>query len=424
MREKVSYRRVKHPRYRYLVTYPEVLPDGSSVRRKAYFETQDEAKTCVAEKRVEVLSHGAKHAHVTDGERTALIRFRTWAAGRREPIELLDLINEAIEAKEKNTFNATIQDLIDARVLQAQKKRSAPRHLRDLEQHLNRFAGAFGKRLASEVRPEEIEKWIHGLNVKPITFHNYKRAIGSIFTLGVKQGKVPSNPVIRVEAPKVIRSAPRILTPAELSAVLEAATDSLLPIMVLQAFAGVRRAEAERLSWDLIHLDTEIPCVELPSEVTKTNRRRTIELQPNAAAWLRLCPRRPGLLGTTEDAYRKELAEAAKAADIDWEVNLLRHSYGSYRMGQVKNAAVVAEEMGNSPNVVRTFYHNLVRPEAVAKYWHIMPKRRVAKGAAYGAEEGIGSGGADGHRAAPRRSDRDMPDRAPAPRPSSASTTA
>ncbi len=379
MREKVSLRSVKHPRYKYMVTYPEVLPDGRTVRRKAYFDTKEEAKGVAAEKKAEVSDHGAKHAHITEEERAALIRFRVWAAERRESITLLDLINTAIEAKEKNTFDATIQDLIDARILQAQKKKSAPRHLRDLEQHLNRFGKEFGKRLAVEVESSEIEQWIHGMPISAVTFGNYRRAIGSIFTLGIKQGRILVNPVVRVESPKVVRGAPKILTPDALAAVLEAAPDPLLPLLVLQAFAGVRRAEAERLTWAHIHLDTKTPCVELPSEVTKTNRRRTIELQPNAVAWLRICVKTPGKLGITEDAYRRDLGETAKTAGIEWEVNVLRHSYGSYRIGQVKNAAQVAEEMGNSPTVVRTHYQNLVRPEAVTEYWKIKPQRRTGK---------------------------------------------
>ena len=52
---------------------------------------------------------------------------------------------------------------------------------------------------------------------------------------------------------------------------------------------------------------------------------------------------------------------------------MLRHSYGSYRLAQIKNAAQVAEEMGNSPAVIRTHYQNLVRPESVAEYWSIVP---------------------------------------------------
>lgn len=157
-------------------------------------------------------------------------------------------------------------------------------------------------------------------------------------------------------------------------------TQRLHPLLVLQAFAGVRRAEAERLTWAHIHLETEEPCVELPSEVTKTNRRRSVSLPPNAVEWLKNLPRdQEGPLGISASAYRDDLTQAAKTAKITWDENLLRHSYGSYRLAQIKNAAQVAEEMGNSPQVVRTHYQNLVRPEVVADYWKITPERITGK---------------------------------------------
>ncbi len=380
MRDPVSISKVKHPRYKLVVTYPERLPDGSTTRRKSYFSTKEQANTYAAELRAKLASHGARHAHVADDERAALIRFRTWAESLAEPVKLLDLINEAITARERAAVTSTVQDLIDARITQAQRIGSSKRHIDDLESRLNRFAKAFGKRNAANVTPSEIEQWIYKTTKNAVTFGNFARAINSVFTLALKQGKVRENPVSRIEAPKVVRAAPKVLKPAELHALLTAASQRLHPLLVLQAFAGVRRAEAERLTWAHIHLETEEPCVELPSEVTKTNRRRSVSLPPNAVEWLKNLPRdQEGPLGISASAYRDDLTQAAKTAKITWDENLLRHSYGSYRLAQIKNAAQVAEEMGNSPQVVRTHYQNLVRPEVVADYWKITPERITGK---------------------------------------------
>jgi integrase len=387
MRETVSITKVKHPRYKVIVSYPDILPDGTSKRRKSYFSTREGANSFAAERRAEIASHGAKHAHVTDDERASLIRFRTWNESRQSPISLSTLINEAIAARDSSTVTCTVQQLIDARINQAQRKQSSKRHLDDLTHRLDRFATTFGKRNAGDVEPSQIEQWLHGLALSPISFANFKRAINSVFSFAVKQGRLPSNPVTRVEAPKITHSAPAILTPGQVHAVLSAATPRLRVLLVLQAFAGVRRAEAERLSWAHIHLDTASPCIELPSEVTKTNRRRSVELSPNAVAWLKPLATSSGApLGLSATIYRSELGKAAKVAEIQWEENLLRHSYGSYRLAQIKNAAQVAEEMGNSPQVVRTHYQNLVRPESVALYWKITPKRISEKVLAFPAK--------------------------------------
>lgn len=378
MRTTASIKPVNHPRYSFVVIHPERLPDGSSARRKTYFGTRQEAKAFAAERNANLASHGAKHAHVADDERAALIRFRTWCDGRHEAVSLLDVINAGIEAKERSAFTSTVRDLIDARLTHAQKKGSSRRHIADLETRLNRFAADFGTRFAADVTATEIEHWLHSLGMSPVSFGNYKRAIGSVFARGFKQGTVPSNPIARVESPKVVHSAPSVLKPEQLHSLLAAAPSEILPLLVLQAFCGVRRAEAERLTWAYIHLHTETPCLELPSEITKTNRRRTVELSPNAVAWLKqLANGSTSPLGLTETVYRRRLRAAAKTAGIAWNENVLRHSYGSYRLAQIKNAAQVAEEMGNSPAVIRTHYQNLVRPEQVTAYWQIVPESDI-----------------------------------------------
>ena len=55
-------------------------------------------------------------------------------------------------------------------------------------------------------------------------------------------------------------------------------------------------------------------------------------------------------------------------ARVEWIPNGLRHSYGSYRLGQVQDVAKVSFEMGNSPQVVHRHYKELVT-EAQAKAW-------------------------------------------------------
>lgn len=374
MRDSVSVLPVKKRDYRFVVTYREHQGDGTTARRKTYFYTKKEADAFAVEQRGKLANHGAEHSHVADHERAALIRFRTWSKEQPPGASLLDLINEAIAARATSAFTATVQELIQARELQAERKDSSLRHLADLQGRLKRFEGEFGTRLAADVKPAEIEQWLHGLELSPVSFGNYKRAIGSVFALAVKKGKLPTNPVQRVDAPKVIKSAPSILTPAKVHALLTAAAPEIRAMLVLQAFAGVRRAEAERLTWEHIHLHTATPCVELPSEITKTNHRRSVKLTANAVEWLKpLIGTTTAALGLTPMVYRRRLKAAAKAAEIEWDENLLRHSFGSYRLGQIKNAAQVAEEMGNSPAVVRSHYQNLVRQEAVADYWKVSP---------------------------------------------------
>ena len=56
-----------------------------------------------------------------------------------------------------------------------------------------------------------------------------------------------------------------------------------------------------------------------------------------------------------------------------WPQDVLRHSYGSYWLGKYKQRAVLAEHMGNSLQIIKKHYRQVVSKSAVAEYWRITP---------------------------------------------------
>ena len=156
-----------------------------------------------------------------------------------------------------------------------------------------------------------------------------------------------------------------------------AAHDNAKPPHTVAEAIDARQDNADRRNLSDRHRADLKSRLELPSEVTKTNRRRTCDIPPCAVAWLKPLAGLPeSLLGPTEGEYRKHLAAAAEAAGITWEENLLRHSFGTYRLAVSKNAATVAEEMGNSAGVVRTHYTNVAGPAEAAAYCRVTPSRQ------------------------------------------------
>ncbi len=55
-------------------------------------------------------------------------------------------------------------------------------------------------------------------------------------------------------------------------------------------FAGIRDAEADRMTWDMIDLD--VGEIHLPAGVTKTADHRTVKISDNLRAWLSLGERK------------------------------------------------------------------------------------------------------------------------------------
>jgi integrase len=110
----------------------------------------------------------------------------------------------------------------------------------------------------------------------------------------------------------------------------------IAPLAIL-FFAGVRPAEMERLQWRDIDLDEGM--IDLPANITKRGRRRSIPIEPALKAWLQkhieLCGRQQGRVckwGTVQ--LRRNREKLCRRAGIPWQQNWARHSYASYWLAQ------------------------------------------------------------------------------------------
>ena len=168
---------------------------------------------------------------------------------------------------------------------------------------------------------------------------------------------------------KIKRREVEIYTPAEMARLLHAADRDLVPYIALLAFGGVRREELRRLMWQSINFDRG--CIIVPAAVAKTGRKRKIVMSENLLAWLAPYRVKSGPILAPDPQRRIE--KLVKASGVKWKRNGLRHSFGSYRMEQTKNEGQVALEMGNSPQVVKDHYFEIVDERAAREYWSIKP---------------------------------------------------
>jgi hypothetical protein len=60
---------------------------------------------------------------------------------------------------------------------------------------------------------------------------------------------------------------------------------------------------------------------------------------------------------------------------LAWKHNALRHSFCSYRLAIIKNAAQVALEAGNSPQMIFANYRQLVTETEAAKWFAVCPPK-------------------------------------------------
>jgi integrase len=158
---------------------------------------------------------------------------------------------------------------------------------------------------------------------------------------------------------------------------LESAAPQLVPYIAIGAFAGLRRAELERL--DRREVDLQAGLIEVTAKKAKSARRRFVRIQANLAKWLQ--PYAQLSDNVTPPKYRELLDAAREAAGIEqWPHNALRHSFASYHLAHFNDAAALALELGHTnSNLVFHHYRQLVKPKQPERYWKIEPPPAKSK---------------------------------------------
>src|SRR4029453_3876291 len=137
------------------------------------------------------------------------------------------------------------------------------------------------------------------------------------------------NPVLKTAKAKEIEGTVGILTVAETARLLEAADAELVPFIAIGAFAGLRRAELERLDWSDVDLESGL--IEVKAVKAKSARRRFVKIRENLAAWV--APYAANRGNVTPENYNENFGRARVAAGIKhWPNNALRHGFASYHL--------------------------------------------------------------------------------------------
>jgi integrase len=198
------------------------------------------------------------------------------------------------------------------------------------------------------------------------------------FEYCVKQRLAESNPIAAIDKVKLVDKAPEILTPEQLSRLLSAAPFDLLPLLAIQAFAGLRTEETMRLHWSKV--DQVRGHITVSAKKAKTARRRLIPVAINLAQYLRPYA---GMSGPVWPQGGRVYHKAIKRLRSDigmtyWPQNALRHSFASYHLAKHSNAFELMLYMGHtSTKLIFEAYRELVLPQAAEAYWKIAPPRET-----------------------------------------------
>ncbi len=247
----------------------------------------------------------------------------------------------------------------------------------NLRWYWRRFAADFGSRGFTEIEADQITAWLDRTASHPTTRHNYRRAVVHLFNIAITKKWCVENPAAKSRKDDSLPPEPEVFTVAELTSVLTHADDyGLLPYIVLGTFCGIRVSELTRLDWSKINLVERTVTIE--ARTTKTKTRRVVTLNDTTVAWLTPHVQKSGAVVQAE-GLREQLHKLRTAAGLKrWPINVMRHSFGSYALSAWQDVARVSYQMGNSPQICKRHYEQIVTKSAAAAFWALRPAADAA----------------------------------------------
>lgn len=354
------------------VTWPKI----GKGRNRQFFKDKIEAATFLQQKLIEQDNYGIAGVSFNERHRAEYLEcaelLQPFGATIREAVKFYVPHLQALKR------SCTAAQLVEELLKVKEADGASRRYLGDLRSRLNQFAEIFDGKAIAEITSTEIDEWLRSLSDKetgkrlsPITRNNFRRLVIVAFNFARDRNYCADNPARRTAKAKAIETPIGILTVDETARLLENAAAKVVPYVAIGAFAGLRRAELERLDWNEIDLESNL--IEVTAKNAKSARRRFVQIQPNLSKWLQPHQRSSG--SVTPPDYRELLDSARKAAGIEeWPQNALRHGFASYHLAKFNNAGALALELGHTnSNLVFQHYRQLVKPKQAERYWNISP---------------------------------------------------
>lgn len=251
------------------------------------------------------------------------------------------------------------------------------RHYRSASSNLKKFGRHFLKTL-DKITVTELDTYFTSISKVGKTRNNHLTYARTFFKWArdycqyLPEGKMEIDKIKEPYPEKKTR--PDLFTPEEMGKLLNCVDKKFMPYLAIGAFAGVRSAEICRLKWEDVRIDQKR--IVLSPEVTKTHSGRLAVMPDNLIAWLNSYTgeKKGPISPYVEDQICKFPIEWARTAGITWKRNGLRKGYISACMAYADaSAAVVAENCGNSPEMIKSNYRMLVLPDYAEAWFGVYP---------------------------------------------------
>jgi integrase len=365
------YKRTSASGQVYYLTYDGTDSSGKPMWKK--HDTREAAEEHRNQLRIAKLNEGRKTWALTPDQREDAARATELLA----PYPAAKVVHAAqyyIDHVLKVQDSKTVTEAVAALLAATEQAGRRPKSIRSLRNRLDKFAERFGNRKLQAITVDELQKFIDRQGKAPRTKIHFATNVSQLFNFAKKRGWVSDNMAQRIVRPSIEDGEIESFGVQEAAALLNHASKfGLLPYIAIGLFAGVRREEQRRLDWSKVSIAERT--IIIGKEVAKKRSRRVIEINDTLLAWLTPCAQPNGkIIEGSESQLNDSLRSLAKAAEVKWVQNGLRHSYASYFLAKWQDITRLAYQMGEKdPAVIYNHYAGLRTPAEAEKYWGLRP---------------------------------------------------
>lgn len=264
---------------------------------------------------------------------------------------------------------------------------------------LHLFARSLGDRAMRSITPEMIERWLSELprqrptqeqepkkdpkyrepGLSANTLYRYRRVLGAFFSHAEKQRWITENPVKIIRYPVSTRSKPEVLSPEQAHALLTAASQirpSVLPVLALQMFAGLRLTEATEIKPSDVFAGQD-GTFRLSNSKVGSREVPTCEA---LRAWLGASPCQADSVwqGSLSKLLR-QIKEIFISVGSTVNLNIPRYTYLRYRMEMTEDVMKIATESGTHLELLYGLSQIPVAAGVAENFFKLRPKTQDAE---------------------------------------------
>ncbi len=307
----------------------------------------------------------------------------------REAVETAKRVWEEDRERESSvSMGVALDQWLEAKEKSYRAGKLQPRTIKNLRPLVREFRSAFGHMNVLAVTPDSLHSYEEERPAQARTLITKRAKLSEFFRFALVKEWRRDNPIERLHLLfpiKAKRSDVSILSVEDCRTLLKLAKEAenaaeLVPYVALSLFAGLRPSEVERLDWKQIHFEESQ--IEVLADTSKNAESRFVPIEENLRSWLRPHQEALGRI-VPETNWRRKWDALRIAAGYSlrgenkkgriWPEDVLRHSYASYWLAVHANRPRLAEQMGNSVEVIRSHYRRAIPPQAAKAFWELVP---------------------------------------------------